>query len=205
METPFQADLSAIILAGGKSSRMGQDKALIEVRGVPLLQRTATLIQGYANPVYVITPWVERYQRIVPSRCHLLQEVCPSGETQGPLVGFAQALSYVKTEWVLLLACDLPNLTIQCIEAWLQQLPETSDHVIACLPRHQKGWDPLCGFYRSSCLTSLEGFIEQGGRSFQQWLHPQSVQELLVSDRSVLFNCNTPMDLKDIIQISLSL
>ncbi len=196
METPFKADLSAIILAGGKSSRMGKDKALIEIRGVPLLQRSATLIQEYANPIYIITPWIERYQKIVPSSCHLLQEVCLPGETQGPLVGFAQALSYVKTEWVLLLACDLPNLTNEAVKEWLQQLHQVSDEAIACLPRHQKGWDPLCGFYRSSCLTFLESFIQAGGRSFQPWLHSQSVQELFVSDRSVLFNCNTPEELK---------
>ncbi|EAZ89696.1 molybdenum cofactor guanylyltransferase [Crocosphaera chwakensis] len=200
METLFKADLSAIILAGGKSSRMGEDKALIKIRGFPLLQVSATLIRAYANPVYIITPWIERYQKIVPSGCHLLQEVCPSGESQGPLVGFAQALSYVKTEWVLLLACDLPNLTNQSIEASLQQLHQVSDQATACLPRHDKGWDPLCGFYRSSCLTSLESFIQGGGRSFQKWLQSQSVQELFVSDRSVLFNCNTPMDLKRIIQ-----
>ncbi|MGK7882988.1 MAG: molybdenum cofactor guanylyltransferase [Crocosphaera sp.] len=195
MEKPLKRDLSAIILAGGKSSRMGKDKALIEIQGVPLLQRTATLIQGYANPVYIITPWIERYQRIVPANCQLLRENCPSGKTQGPLVGFAQALVYVKTEWVLLLACDLPKLTIQAVEEWLKQLQKVDDQAIACLPRHEKGWEPLCGFYRSSGLTSLDSFIQAGERSFQQWLQLHSVQELLVSDRSVLFNCNTPMDL----------
>ncbi len=179
---------------------MGKDKALIEVQGVPLLQRIATLIQAYANPVYIITPWIERYQTIIPANCYLLRESYPSGETQGPLVGFAQALVYVKTDWVLLLACDLPNLTTQAVEQWLQELHHVSDEAIAYLPRHQKGWEPLCGFYRSSCLTSLDSFIQAGGRSFQQWLQPHSVQELFVSDRSVLFNCNTPMDLKGIIE-----
>ncbi len=195
METPLTTHLSAIILAGGKSSRMGKDKALIEVQGVPLLQHTATLVQGYANPVYIITPWIERYQRIVSAKCYLLRENCSSGETQGPLVGFAQALVHVKTEWVLLLACDLPNLTTQAVSAWLQQLQGVDDKAIACLPRHEKGWDPLCGFYRSSCLSSLDSFIQAGGRSFQQWLQLHCVEELLVSDRSVLFNCNTPDDL----------
>ncbi len=195
METPLTTHLSAIILAGGKSSRMGKDKALIEVQGVPLLQRTATLVQGYADPVYIITPWIERYQRIISTNCHLLRENCPSGETQGPLVGFAQALVHVKTEWVLLLACDLPNLTTEAVAEWLPQLDQVDDEAIACLPSHKKGWEPLCGFYRSSCLTSLDKFIQAGGRSFQQWLQLHCVEELLVSDRSVLFNCNTTMNL----------
>ena len=195
METTLPTRLSAIILAGGKSSRMGKDKALIEMQGVPLLQRTANLVQGYANPVYIITPWIERYQRIVSANCYLLRETCPSGETQGPLVGFAQALVHVKTEWVLLLACDLPNLKTVAMEEWLLQLDHVYDKKVACLPRHEKGWEPLCGFYRSSCLTSLDMYIEGGVRTFQQWLQFNCVQELFVSDRSVLFNCNTPLDL----------
>ncbi len=195
MGTHSLTHVSAIILAGGKSSRMGKDKALIEVQGIPLLQRTATLMQGYAHPVYIITPWIERYQTILGANCHLLREHCPSGKTEGPLVAFAQALVHVKTEWVFLLACDLPNLTSEAIAAWLQQLYQVSEEAIGCLPRHKKGWDPLCGFYRSSCLTSLNRFIQGGGRSFQEWLKPHFVQELLVSDRSVLFNCNTPDDL----------
>lgn len=199
METPLSTDISAIILAGGKSSRMGKDKALIEVQGIPFLQRTATLVQGYAYPVYIITPWIERYQTILGVNYHWLREHCPSGDTEGPLVAFAQALVHVKTEWVFLLACDLPNLTPEAIALWLQQLDQVDDNAIACLPRHEKGWDPLCGFYRSSCLTFLDSFIEGGGRSFQQWLQLHCVEELLISDRSVLFNCNTPMDIKGII------
>ncbi len=138
METHCPTRLSAIILAGGKSSRMGKDKALLEVQGIPLLQRTATLMQGYAHPVYIITPWMERYQSIIGANCHLLREHCPSGDTQGPLVAFAQALVHVRTEWVFLLACDLPNLTTQAVEGWGQQLDRVEEEAIACLPRHEE-------------------------------------------------------------------
>ncbi|MEA5533673.1 molybdenum cofactor guanylyltransferase [Crocosphaera sp. XPORK-15E] len=195
METFLNLSLSAIILAGGKSSRMGQDKALLEVGGVPLLQKTATLIQAIADPIYIITPWSERYQSIVPPSCHLLRETLLSGDTQGPLVGFAQALTYIKTEWVLLLACDLPNLNAPEIEQWLSYLVRVSPAAIACLPRHAKGWEPLSGFYRRCCLKDLETFIDSGGRSFQGWLKNKWVEELPVSDSNSLFNCNTPADL----------
>ncbi|MDJ0843197.1 molybdenum cofactor guanylyltransferase [Crocosphaera sp.] len=198
MKRTCELNLSAIILAGGYSSRMGTDKALIEIQGAPLLQRTATLIQAYADSVYIITPWIERYQTIVPLHCQLLREICPSRKTRGPLVAFAQALNHVSTDWVFLLACDLPNLTPWFIGEWLKGLDQLSDDTMAYLPRHAKGWEPLCGFYRSSCLTALDSFIDGGGRSFQQWLQHHPVEELLVSDRSVLLNCNTPMDLQQI-------
>ncbi len=197
METALNHNLSAMILAGGKSTRMGEDKALLKIKGVPLLQRTAIFIQAYVKETYIITPWIDRYSSIIPPNCYLLREQCPSGHTQGPLVGFAQALPHVTTEWVLLLACDLPNLTNLVLEEWLEQLDSVSEEEIACLPRHQKGWEPLCGFYRASSLRDLESFIDRGGRSFQRWLQWHNVEELFISDRSVLFNCNTPDDLKD--------
>ena len=190
------SNLSAIILAGGKSSRMGEDKALLMIQGIPLLKRTAILTQAYAKETYIITPWIERYSTINFPNCYLLREQCPSGDTEGPLIGFAQALPYVTTQWVLLLACDLPNLTNLALEEWLQQLDSVSEEAIACLPPYQKGWEPLCGFYRSSSLKNLESFIQGGGRSFQRWLKLHYVEELVVRDRSVLFNCNTPDDLR---------
>ncbi|MGK7941528.1 MAG: molybdenum cofactor guanylyltransferase [Crocosphaera sp.] len=198
METALNRDLSAIILAGGQSTRMGEDKALLKIQGVPLLERTAIFTQAYVKETYIVTPWIDRYSGIVPPNCHLLQEKCQSGVTEGPLVGFAQGLPHVTTEWLLLLACDLPNLTNLALEECLQQLESVSEEAIACLPRHQKGWEPLCGFYRTSSLRDLESFIEGGGRAFQRWLQLHYVEELFLSDRSVLFNCNTPKDLSKI-------
>ena len=194
--------LTAIILAGGRSSRMGQDKALISIRGVPLLEQICTLALNCASPVYVVTPWPERYQNIVPIACRLLREVPLPGETEphGPLVGFAQGLAQVETPWVLLLACDLPQLQPSEVLQWTSFLAKASPEVVALLPRHPKGWEPLCGFYRRRCLPQLQEFIERGGRSFQPWLAQQLVQPLPVSHSQQLFNCNTPTDLEQIIK-----
>lgn len=190
--------LSAIILAGGQSSRMGQDKALISLQGVPLLRRVCQIALHCANEVYVVTPWPERYQDILPNACRLLQEVPLPGETRphGPLVGFAQGLAQVKTDWVLLLACDLPQLQANVLQEWTTQLEKTDKNVMAVLPRHAKGWEPLCGFYRRQCLLMLTQFINEGGRSFQSWLAQHPVQELMIQDTQLLFNCNTPTDLE---------
>lgn len=190
--------LSAIILAGGQSSRMGQDKALIPLQGVPLLRRVCEVALHCASEVYVVTPWPDRYQDILPDACHLLEEVPLPGETapHGPLVGFAQGLAQVKTDWVLLLACDLPQLQVNALQNWAMQLEKTDKNVIALLPRHTKGWEPLCGFYRRQCLPILSQFINEGGRSFQSWLGQHPVQELMIQDTQILFNCNTLADLE---------
>jgi molybdopterin-guanine dinucleotide biosynthesis protein A len=188
--------LTTIILAGGKSSRMGRDKALIPIQGVPLLQRVGEIAEAVTDKVYVVTPWPERYQHLILPRCQFIKEL-PSSPSypHGPVVGFAQGLAQVQTEWVLLLACDLPRLQIEVLREWIAGLDQVEDQAIAALAHNAKGWEPLCGFYRCRCLPQLLEFINQGGRSFQQWLKQHPVKVLSLSEPKMLFNCNTPEDL----------
>lgn len=193
--------LQAIILAGGLSSRMGQDKALIAVNGVPLLLRTCRVARQCTEQICVVTPWVERYQSLLAAdglSVQLIQEVRSTQETppHGPLVGFLQGLAQTQTDWVLLLACDLPNLHTEVLQQWIAELPHVSKQVNVLLPQNPQGWwEPLCGLYRRSCQSSLEVFVQNGGRSFQRWLSSQSVQPLTLADPEMLLNCNTPEDL----------
>jgi molybdenum cofactor guanylyltransferase len=189
----IKSGLTAIILAGGKSSRMGEDKALIPIQGVPMLQRVYQAAASIADPVYIVTSWPERYQYLLPTSCHFIQEMPLSQE--GPLVGFAQALAQVQTDWVLLLACDLPRLRVEVLEEWVAGLDEVDYEAIAYLAQHSKGWEPLCGFYRRRCLPELMEYINKGGRSFQNWLKEQRVQVFPLSEPQMLFNCNTKEDL----------
>lgn len=212
---PSTLPLSAIILAGGKSSRMGKDKALLTVGGVPLLRLVYDVAIALCDSVYVVTPWLERYQNLLPVSCQFIQEVPLATEhtsdiisssskvtsplPHGPLVGFAQGITQVKTDWVLLLACDLPRLRVEVLQNWADQLVGVEDKAIALLTRHAKGWEPLCGFYRRSCLPALTQYINQGGRSFQDWLTQHPVQLLSLPDAQMLFNCNTPDDFTAVI------
>ena len=196
--------LSAIVLAGGRSSRMGRDKATIEIDGVPLIRRIYDVVAScqdvdrvLANHIYVVTPWAEKYRSILPPNCHFIPEQQPH---QGPLIGFSQGLAAMTSAWVLLLACDLPNLSTPIVQSWIDGLPSIGLGSIAYLPKHlHKGWEPLCGFYRQSCHRSLLEYIDGGGQSFQGWLKPNPVTELVVTEPLWLVNCNTPADLARIV------
>ncbi len=194
MESPLVPSLTALILAGGKSSRLGQDKALLLVDNEPMLHCICQVAKGCSHQVYVVTSRPEKYQEIVPEDCDFIQEKSPDG----PLVAFGQALPQVKTDWVLVLACDLPKLTATILNKWATNLTSISSEIIAFLPRYNKGWQPLSGFYRSSCLPGLQAYLQAGGRSFQGWLEQHPVQEIPVEDSEVLFNCNTPEDLANL-------
>ena len=193
MENQQQTSIAAIILAGGKSIRMGQDKALLAIGDCCLLTHVCNVAQDSVNCVYVVTPWISKYRELIPQQVQLIKEtiILPDADSNCPLIGFYQGLQQVTTDWILLLACDLPNLNSEAIKQWCQLLSEVADSEIAFLPRNPKGWEPLCGFYRRSCLPLLEAYLNNGGKSFQKWLAQHPVKELVVSDRSVLFNCNT--------------
>lgn len=190
METTPYGSLAAIILAGGKSSRMGEDKALLIYRGRSLLRRTYDLARQVADPVCVVTPWRDRYAAFLPDDCCWIVESTP----QSPLVGFALALPAIATDWILLLACDLPRLDLQILVRGISQLPSVEEGAIAFLPRQAKGWEPMGGFYRRQALGSLAAYLSSEARSFQGWLATQTVQQWKISDPHALFNCNTPAD-----------
>ena len=188
--------LAVLILAGGMSQRMGQDKALLEIEGVSMLRRTWDIAQTLTSAVWVVTSRGDRYRPLLPPRAQWISEPLPGGGTTpaGPLVAFAQALEQVEADWILLLPCDLPALQADVLHQWYQALPEIGSDAIAYLPRQTKGWEPLCGFYRRTCLPCLQTYVAAGGRSFQQWLAQQTVQAIPNVPTEMLMNCNTPED-----------
>jgi len=169
--------LTTLILAGGQSSRMGEDKALLSLQGVSFLENICLIAQDCAVQVSVITPWPERYELIIPQYCRIIKEPLP---TRGPLLAFALGLTFVSTDWVLLLACDLPLLTPPIIQEWSRLLATVPENAMALVPRCGSRWEPR-------------------GTSFQKWLNVSVVEELIIDNSEILFNCNTPEDLEIII------
>lgn len=185
-----------LILAGGKSSRMQKDKALLDIKGETLLSQIYSIAKQCTDQVYIITPWQEKYRPILPVDCNFITE---SSHFQGGLIAFFDALNYINSDWILLLACDLPFLTVDDLQNWINSLANISENTIAFLPKNEKGWECLCGFYRRNCQDSLQKSIETGNRSFQQWLNQENVKELVVKNKQILFNCNTPQDYEKVI------
>ena len=181
-------------MAGGQSQRMGQDKALLPWQGIPLLRRVGRVAADCSDRVYILTPWPDRYGHLCDPGWQFLLETV-SG--QGPLVALQQGLVQIDSDWVLLLACDLPRLQPAVLQQWRSQLGDLPAEILAAVPYLDDRWEPLCGFYHRQCLKQLDPFIAAGGRSFQTWLTQIPVQPLFLSlERSqMLWNCNTPADL----------
>ncbi len=194
MTLPHSQSVSALVLAGGESSRMGTDKALLPWNGTPLLQRVCNTAVNCCSAVFVLTPWPERYQSLVAASVQLVQERDPH---QGPLVALQQGFSFVSSPWILLLACDMPSLDPRILEDWIEKLQHLPNSILAQAPHHENRWEPLCGFYSQHSQPQLQNYIAQGSDSFQGWLQQMPVQKLAVNDAIALMlrNCNTPEDM----------
>ncbi|MEO1762858.1 MAG: molybdenum cofactor guanylyltransferase [Cyanobacteria bacterium J06629_18] len=186
--------ISSLILAGGQSSRMGTDKALVNYQGKPMLQRVYQVAAECTQQVYILTPWKERYQNILPSNCNYLIET-QSGK--GPVNGLSEGLEQISADWILLLACDLPLLNAEIIQNWINKLYQIPASKLALVPRRADIWEPMCGFYRKNIKTELDTFLKSGKRSFQEFFSSIEVETLEVDDKTdfMLLNCNYPGDL----------
>ena len=184
----FKSIVTPIVLAGGQSKRMGRDKALLELDGIPLLTRTCNLALAVSRVVYVVSS--RDYVGVIPKGCDRIDDRV----INGPLYAFAEALNQIEitSDWILLLSCDLPYLNVEPLNQWIEQLNQVPKTAIAYLAKNPQGFsEVLCGFYRIECKPSLIEYINQGGRSFQRWLRSQNVAELHWTNHKVFFNCNT--------------
>ena len=142
---------------------MRTDKALVNYQGKPMLQRVYQVAAECTEQVYILTPWIERYQNILPSDCNYLIESQPG---KGPVIGLSEGLEQISAEWILLLACDLPLLDAEIIQSWINKLPQIPSSVLALVPQRSGIWEPMCGFYRKEIKIDLNSFLNSGKRSF---------------------------------------
>jgi molybdopterin-guanine dinucleotide biosynthesis protein A len=187
--------ISGFILAGGESSRMGRDKALLELDGVPLVVRTARLVESVAGvPTVIGNP--EAYRSLG------LRAIGDDWPGAGPLGGIATALRASSAPWNLVVACDLPYLT----RAWLDYLVSRAlaSDADAVLPMNVRGAEPLCAMYHKRCEPAIRAALERDTRKVTQGLEGARVEYLEPSEwkafdsGGLLFkNMNAPEDYEE--------
>jgi molybdenum cofactor guanylyltransferase len=161
MSGAARGDVAAFVLAGGKSSRMGRDKALLEIAREPLIERTVRLAASVASHVRV----VGGAARLAGRGFEILSDEIPNA---GPLAGIATALNATSHDWNLILACDLPYLTSD----WLAYLVEraTATRLDAVVPKSANGYEPLCAMYRKSCVVAAQMGVDRGDLRVQDFV-----------------------------------
>jgi molybdopterin-guanine dinucleotide biosynthesis protein A len=183
---------SAILLAGGRSRRMGVDKATMLIAGESLWERQLRILSTL-RPAAL---WVSA--RSMPSWCPPeIPVVLDKPPSLGPLSGVAAGLARLQTPHLLVLAIDMPQMT----ENHLQKLRGLARPGVGIIPLHGDYFEPLCAVYPAEALTAAEEALNQGEaslQSFAQTLLARSqaqVYDLTPHERSLYLNMNTPSDL----------
>ena len=148
----MRMDVTCAILAGGKSRRMGRDKALIPVGDRALLSRVYAVAEEVFTDILVLSNLHTHLDKV---RAPIVKDVIPR---QGPMIGIVSALLYARTPYVFVLACDMPFLRKDAIE-YVLTAARGEDIVI---PKTEKGFEPLHALYNRSCISPLLSAIERG-------------------------------------------
>jgi molybdopterin-guanine dinucleotide biosynthesis protein A len=186
-----------IILAGGKSRRMGQDKAFIRFQGEVLIRRIMDRLAGLAEEVIVIAP---RPQAHLPEDIKTIPDLIPA---RGPLGGLYTALSAASHPIVVVVACDMPFVNPKLL-TYQRDILISQDMDIV-VPSSEKGLEPLHAVYRrDSCLPPVHSTLEAGEGQLVSWF--QSVKVRILAPKEckafdhlglTFLNVNTPKELKE--------
>ncbi|HEY1490194.1 MAG TPA: molybdenum cofactor guanylyltransferase, partial [Verrucomicrobiae bacterium] len=144
---------SAVILAGGRSQRMGQDKAWLPVDGKPLIARQIELARTLgAEEVFISGRSEVDYRSL---NCHVLQDRVPDA---GPLAGIESALAAISTLLLLVLAVDMPQMTIEILQVLLAHCRGNC----GAIPRVEEKIEPLAAVYPRAALELARSQLDNG-------------------------------------------
>lgn len=180
------------ILAGGRSSRFGSDKSRALLGGVPLIEHVAACAGLYSPDITVVAQRPDAFADLG------LRTIGDDEPYQGPLSGLRSALLDIKIHapqaaWLLLLACDQPDVRLP----WIQTLHDHLSPQRRAVAFQSDRWLPMPGFYHASILPKVQELLAGGKGSMQRLLsaldaHPVRATPEQMTGASI----NTPADLE---------
>ena len=182
---------SAAILAGGKSTRMGFDKQMLEVKGVRLMEQLIAQLKTRFPDVLVASATPQLYN---PQEVRVIEDIYPG---LGPLGGIHSALVQAESPWVFVVACDMPYVELPYIDYMRQRL--VTGEYQACATCREGRLEPFHAFYSSSSLPQLEADLAQGLYSVTRFL--KKINTLIIPEEEAapyvpgwraFLNLNTP-------------
>lgn len=185
-----QVSVTAIILAGGQGTRLGNNnKGLYPLAGRAMIEHVLARIENQVSHIIIsANSDLDRYRRYgLP-----VVEDKINGQ-QGPLAGLAASLPHVKTEYVLIVPCDLPALPSDLV-ARLRSAMDDEDTDMAVVHDGEQ-LQHLVALVRRHAAASVQEFLDEGGRAAKDWAARMFPAVAWFSDQAAAFrNVNTPED-----------
>lgn len=180
----MKQQITGVVLAGGESSRMGEDKSLLLFRKQQLISFSIEALKPFCQDLLISSNHTAHQNFDYP---------CISDEHKkiGPIAGIQSALKNSKTDYVIVLPCDSPMVKQQFVEFLISQITEDLD---ALVPKYGEHLEPLFAIYHRRILPIVEDQIENKNYRLTSLLERINTKTIEVQDRSCFVNINTPED-----------
>lgn len=193
---------SGYVLAGGKSSRMGNDKAWLEINGKTFLENAVNALQPHCSSIKIVLNRSQNhFIKKIPAKSSYIFDIFGN---RGALGGIHAALQNCETEVAVILAVDLPFVSRKAIKKLCKAALDLKDFA-AIVPRQIDGkLQPLCAVYRAQvCLPKLEELLDENDsasvRDFLELIFPRYIEaNRLSANENLLFNVNHPTDFQSV-------
>lgn len=179
---------TGIILAGGKSSRMNQDKGLMLLNGKPMIKHVIDTLKTIVDEIIIISNSTEYKQFGYPIFSDLIKD-------KGPLAGIYTGLYYSQSETNIVLSCDTPYINQELI---LHLLSAHQNHQIT-IPKKEEHTHQLIGIFSKSCETNFALSIEKDELKLIDTFKNLNLNIVDANqfDDHLFKNINTPSDLNN--------
>ena len=175
--------ISGAIMAGGRSSRLGVNKAFLKFHGRPAVELVLEKVSALVPPVVIITNSPAEFGHLNIPAAPDIRPGC------GPLSGIHAALSLSPAQYVLVVSCDLPLLTPQILRTLLSAYPGYD----ITLYKHEL-FEPLCAVYCRTCLPALEELIDHHEYRIIDLFPTLNVNVIRTDQKEAFQSINTPED-----------
>lgn len=179
--------IKAIILTGGRSTRMGKDKYLMDLYGVPQYQHLYEMVERLNIPVFLSCS-VGQAPKIPDS----YQKILDLKSSIGPIGGIASAIKADPSAKWLVMACDLVKLTKTTLQKLLDAA--TSEADIITYQRRSDYYETTLAVYKPSSFSAINEAVEAGQYSLQKVFQQCKVLALIAENEDGLRNANFPED-----------
>jgi molybdopterin-guanine dinucleotide biosynthesis protein A len=177
---------AGFVLAGGKSSRMGSDKAVLPFKGITLVEHVAAQVHEAAGNVTLVGDPARYSNFSYP----VIRDIFPA---RGPLSGIHAALAASQSDWNLIVACDMPEVTAAFLTRLIHRAERGNAHAV--IPAGPSGRpEPLCAAYSHRALDEIARALDRGIRKVTDALTGLDIDLWRVPDSRQFHNLNTPAE-----------
>lgn len=166
--------MTAIILAGGKSIRMGTNKAFLTYRNIPFIEIQIETLKRLFRDIIISANDASFYEHL---KLPIVPDVFPG---KGPISGICAGLMHSKHSYAFVIACDMPFINKDVI-VYMKGLVKSDDYDVI-VPHTVRGPEPLHAFYSKKCIATMQQCLEEGNLRMTDFLKKVNVRHVNVEE-----------------------